>query len=71
MLGDLEGPPSPIGERAFFYLPLLFFLIYSASRITKEKPMRIEVRAAEGGDHAKKIVGDLATAYTKYLDRKG
>lgn len=33
--------------------------------------MRIEVRAAEGGDHAKKIVGDLATAYTKYLDRKG
>ncbi len=31
--------------------------------------MKIEIRAAEGGDHAKRITKDLALAYTKYLDR--
>ena len=29
--------------------------------------MKIEIRAAEGGDHAKRIVNDLAKAYSKYL----
>ncbi len=33
--------------------------------------MKITISAAEGGDHAKRIVGDLVSAYTKYLDRKG
>lgn len=33
--------------------------------------MKIQISAAEGGDHAKRIVRDLSTAYTKYLDRKG
>jgi protein subunit release factor A len=32
--------------------------------------MKIELRAAEGGDHAKRIVNDLAKAYTKYLDAR-
>lgn len=32
--------------------------------------MIIELRAAEGGDHAKRIVKDLAKAYMKYLEGK-
>lgn len=33
--------------------------------------MLIEVRPAEGGDDAKQFMRELATTYTKYLDRKG
>lgn len=29
--------------------------------------MQIEIRAAEGGDHAKQIINKLALAYTRYL----
>ncbi len=32
--------------------------------------MKIEIRAAEGGDHAKKIATKLADAYVRYLDAK-
>lgn len=29
--------------------------------------MQIEIRAAEGGDHAKNIITRLADAYSRYL----
>ena len=32
--------------------------------------MRIEIRSAEGGDHAKRIINKLANAYTRYLTGK-
>ena len=31
----------------------------------------IELRAAEGGQHAEYLAKDLASAYTKYLERVG
>lgn len=39
----------------------------------KEKIMRIkiEIRAAEGGDDSKLFVKDLAQAYSKFLNRVG
>jgi protein subunit release factor A len=32
--------------------------------------MKIEIRAAEGGEHAERIVKDITKAYLKYLDSK-
>lgn len=33
--------------------------------------MRVEIRAAEGGDHAKNIAQRLADVYIRYLDSRG
>jgi protein subunit release factor A len=33
--------------------------------------MRIEIRAAEGGDDAKKFAVELAAAYGRYFDSRG
>ena len=44
-----------------------------STQIKKEINMRvkIEIRAAEGGDDSKLFVKDLAQAYSKFLNRVG
>lgn len=42
------------------------------NKIAKEEVMeiRIEIRAAEGGDHAKQLVGLQTSIYKKYCERR-
>jgi protein subunit release factor A len=54
---------KPMGVRLSPAAPTLF-----------ENPVMkrtIEIRSAEGGDDAKLLVGELAVAYEKGIDRKG